>query len=227
MHLFLHLLLTAAASGPQIDVWLPPRNEGPLHQALWHAKRIVTEAYAGIGIKVTWRSGPAPAGCFKSPFRRQVVLQFRPDATTRHNDALAFALPHATEGPCVLLLTGRILRTVTPNPTTGGALLGHVLAHEIGHVLQGIDRHSPSGLMQEHWSIQEIKNMAAKPLRFTDYDKDLILDAFTPPHPPAREHSPYRPSSKSVLPAPHSPAHSSPESSPLSAASPVSPPLRH
>lgn len=218
MHLFLHLILTvSAASGPQIDIWLPPRNEGPLQQAIWRAKQTVNEAYTNISIKVTWRSGPAPSGCWKSTLRRQIILQFRPDAPTSHNDALAYALPHASDGPCIVLLTNRILRTVTPNPTTGGALLGHVLAHEIGHVLQGIERHSPSGLMQEHWTIQEIKNMTGNPLRFTAYDKDLIFDAFTPPHPRAWERSPSPPSSKSVSPAPHSPAHPSPESSPLSA----------
>ena len=53
-------------------------------------------------------------------------------------------------------------------------LLAHVLAHEITHVLEGIDRHSESGVMRAHWSSDEMWDMASKPLAFTEEDKYLI-----------------------------------------------------
>jgi hypothetical protein len=53
-------------------------------------------------------------------------------------------------------------------------LLAHILAHEITHVLQGINRHSVSGVMKAHWSNGDCLDMAGKPLAFTEEDVYLI-----------------------------------------------------
>ena len=73
--------------------------------------------------------------------------------------ALAFAKPYLHEGPCVTVLMDRLQDEADRNPQTTGILLGHVLAHEIGHVLQAIERHSETGLMKERWSMREISDM--------------------------------------------------------------------
>jgi hypothetical protein len=59
-------------------------------------------------------------------------------------------------------------------PGVRSALLAHVLAHEITHVLQGGDRHSETGIMQAHWTAKEIGRMASNPLSFTPEDIELI-----------------------------------------------------
>lgn len=48
-------------------------------------------------------------------------------------------------------------------------LLGHVLAHELGHVLQGVARHSEEGVLKERWSAAEIQVMPTRQLRFTPH----------------------------------------------------------
>jgi hypothetical protein len=53
-------------------------------------------------------------------------------------------------------------------------LLGHVLAHEIGHILQGVERHSSTGLMKERWDYRDYVEMQRQPLRFTAEDLLLI-----------------------------------------------------
>lgn len=40
-------------------------------------------------------------------------------------------------------------------PTGLPFLLGHVLAHEIGHILQGVERHSSAGVMKEKWDYRD------------------------------------------------------------------------
>jgi hypothetical protein len=47
---------------------------------------------------------------------------------------------------------------------------GQVLAHEIGHILQGADRHSASGVMKSRWDMNDYTGMAREPLPFTDLD---------------------------------------------------------
>jgi hypothetical protein len=53
-------------------------------------------------------------------------------------------------------------------------VLGHVLAHEIGHVLQGTGRHSPSGVMKAHWDEDDYIIMRSKNIEFTREDAVAI-----------------------------------------------------
>jgi hypothetical protein len=65
-----------------------------------------------------------------------------------------------------------------PNRLPG--VLAHVMAHEITHILQGVHRHSESGVMKAQWTRDDFNEMAFKPLTFTDTDVGLIrsgLDA--------------------------------------------------
>jgi hypothetical protein len=52
--------------------------------------------------------------------------------------------------------------------------LAHVLAHEITHILQGVSRHSESGVMKATWDQRDFEKMAWKPLTFTERDVMLI-----------------------------------------------------
>jgi hypothetical protein len=52
--------------------------------------------------------------------------------------------------------------------------LAHVMAHEIAHVLQGVIRHSDSGILKAHWSGTDCARVASFPLMFTREDAILI-----------------------------------------------------
>jgi hypothetical protein len=45
-------------------------------------------------------------------------------------------------------------------------MLGAVMAHELGHLLLGEHSHSSEGLMQAHWSTEQLKNMGMGNLLF-------------------------------------------------------------
>ena len=46
-------------------------------------------------------------------------------------------------------------------------LLGHVMAHEIAHLLLGTNSHSASGIMRAHWYAQELASADRGALLFT------------------------------------------------------------
>ena len=48
------------------------------------------------------------------------------------------------------------------------------MAHEITHVLQGISRHSETGLRRARWSPEDYRQLPSKPLLLTPYDVKLI-----------------------------------------------------
>jgi hypothetical protein len=49
-----------------------------------------------------------------------------------------------------------------------------VIAHEVAHILQGLMRHSESGIMKAQWTGADYQQMTWKPLQFTDEDVMLI-----------------------------------------------------
>jgi hypothetical protein len=59
-------------------------------------------------------------------------------------------------------------------PLSAPAIMGHVLAHEIGHVLEGVARHTPDGLMQARFTDDQLAMMAVKPVPFSEEDRTLI-----------------------------------------------------
>ena len=51
--------------------------------------------------------------------------------------------------------------------TSPGRLLGHVMAHEVGHLLIGSHAHSNRGIMCPAWSRRELRSMEMGSLLFT------------------------------------------------------------
>jgi hypothetical protein len=169
----------ARGERPVVQVWLPVVTNRNVAEALLRARIVVTEAYAEIGVDVVWRSArAAPSGCSLGALNRGIIVTFAsiaPAGLTQ--EALAFATPFATDGPCVTVLMDRIAPSAERNPASSGFLLGNALAHEMGHVLQRVVRHSDSGLMKARWSGEEIRNMRTQRLHFTVYDAELIMSA--------------------------------------------------
>jgi hypothetical protein len=53
-------------------------------------------------------------------------------------------------------------------------LLGHVMAHELGHALMRSDTHCASGLMRANWNRSELLMIAHGQLRFTDQQSTVM-----------------------------------------------------
>jgi hypothetical protein len=53
-------------------------------------------------------------------------------------------------------------------------LLAHVLVHEITHILQGVARHSETGIMKAHWTPVDYRQMLVHPLPFAPEDVQLL-----------------------------------------------------
>jgi len=58
----------------------------------------------------------------------------------------------------------------------GHALLGNVLAHEIGHLLLGSKSHSVSGIMSAHWNGDELRRISEGTMFFTSSQFRMLRD---------------------------------------------------
>jgi len=50
---------------------------------------------------------------------------------------------------------------------SASVILGHAMAHELGHLLLGTNSHSPSGLMRAHWTGEDLRNASKGNLLFS------------------------------------------------------------
>ena len=89
---------------------------------------------------------------------------------SQHAGALAYARPF--DGTRVVVFYDRVLSAAGPAVTPW--LLGHVMAHEIVHILQGADTHSATGIMKPRWDKRDFDAMRRERLPFTPEDLALI-----------------------------------------------------
>jgi hypothetical protein len=136
-------------------------------QALKLAEKTASHMFEEVGVKVEWSHYPRPC-----PAEKHVIvvsLSYDTPETQRPN-AWAYALPY--EGTHIVVFYDRIQKRVVPARVP--ILLAHVLVHEITHILQGVVRHSSSGVMKARWDSGDFFEMARKSLGFTKLDVVLI-----------------------------------------------------
>jgi hypothetical protein len=106
------------------------------------AKAQTAKMFANIGIQIEWRSGE-PVNP-PSDTRYVVIELVTGTPADRAPKALAFARPY--EGVHITVFFDRIQGDASPDK-----LLAHVMAHEVTHLLQGVSRHSETGVMKARW----------------------------------------------------------------------------
>lgn len=53
------------------------------------------------------------------------------------------------------------------NHVVPSVILGHAMAHELGHLLLGTNSHSPTGIMRAHWTSEDLANATGGHFLFT------------------------------------------------------------
>jgi len=132
------------------------------------AEAAASRTFEQIGVKLQWHAGARACAASNGI----VITLVEGVPADEHPGALAYAMPYERTHIIVFLdrVRGRVGSTMRPT------LLAYVMAHEIAHILQGIVRHSKSGIMKQQWDHADYAEMANRGLRFTDYDSQFIRD---------------------------------------------------
>lgn len=164
---------------PAVEVFVPGIVRYQTAFVFRKAELVATGIYDAIGVRVVWRSDERhPSGCVSQPLHSTILVSFRiSDSGSVNDQALALSHPYLKTGPCVTLLMDRLEAAIQLNPLSAYALVGHVIAHELGHVLEGVTRHSDTGLMKERWLTNEVWKMKEHPIEFAPSDAALIRAA--------------------------------------------------
>jgi hypothetical protein len=141
------------------------------------AQGYATRIYGSIGIELHWKVTCSQAewnapGTDAAPNLASIGIAWVPKAPqTIPLGARASARPFQATGDRVSLYLDRII-PVLEQREPAAAILGHILAHEIGHVLLGHDAHATHGLMKGIWN--DVEQTLYRPMQFTAEDAAQI-----------------------------------------------------
>jgi hypothetical protein len=144
------------------------------------AERTASNIFQNVGVKMSWVDCPLtrpraelnPA-CTTSHAPTDIRLNVVPDIAEgpwveKFTMGMAVPIPPPRHGQFAYISYARAKTVLLEAPQLSlGQLLGHGIAHEIGHLLLGTNSHSPAGLMSAHWSTRELKLAARGQLTFS------------------------------------------------------------
>jgi hypothetical protein len=153
------------------------------------AEQVVTRILAGAGIPTEWRSGdqsdpeahfldytdsPAPT-CHEPLKSRELTLEIEETAPGwMPKTLLGRSLPCARRGILAMVFQDRISSVVEHNGISYDRVLGHAIAHEIGHVLLQSDTHAAFGLMRGIWTARDWQRAAVSDVGFSPQEAAQI-----------------------------------------------------
>jgi hypothetical protein len=159
-------------------------SEAILRQAEHEAERIFQNA----GVDIVWivcqpsRISPTPAAVCQSPLGL-THLALRIVSWSSHLGDSIFGSAFLSDDDdgvyCDVFYPGvEILhRSGDASPSR---VLGHVMAHEIGHLLLGTNSHSTTGIMRPHWQGEELRRIGMGSLLFTPQQVHYIQARLVP-----------------------------------------------
>jgi hypothetical protein len=164
----------AVASSASLTVRLYNSSRIPADE-LGAARDVADAILRDTGIDVVFRPcGPSAGGtdsCDEPLKRSEVVVRIIDAPTfnaTLHPDAygVTYIVKDINRGWLATVFSDRIGAAAERVGVEPGTLLGRVMAHEIGHLLLGIDYHGPVGVMRAEWT-DDLLNSGRDDWRFS------------------------------------------------------------
>jgi hypothetical protein len=176
--------ITAKRNRPTITLRVV--NEGGVDsQPLARARKEAIRIFDHSGINLVWldcESGRAEWGS-GNPCQRELgpvefwmrIVTRRPRAAT--GDMLGFTdlderQTHGTAG----IYYPAAVEMAQKWPAAVGEILAAAIAHEVGHLILGVNAHSVSGVMSAHWSKPEFIRIGTSALHFTRDQARLLQE---------------------------------------------------
>src|SRR5262245_39699340 len=156
-------------------------------ESLSRASDIVTQLYAKIGVRTEWigvlrhgkrHASPADREASHSPIGQLTIIILTPQMAARGRVAegvLGFAaVPEEGMGRIAYVVYDRVRQAAAGAATNDDALLGCVMAHEIGHLLLPRRTQSTAGLMKGQLDRRDLQQLDVQKLTFSALEASQI-----------------------------------------------------
>jgi hypothetical protein len=158
---------------PDVRVWVINAarvDETTLSGALKRVALIFRDA----GIRLTWLE--CSTGCrVDDPSVLVLRIVGHPASESVSPNALGFAVAQQGDSKYASVFRDRVLAMVGPGgPCSEAELLGHAMAHELGHLLLGTSAHSRYGLMAGRWRATDLDRASVGLLLFSPAEAAIM-----------------------------------------------------
>ncbi len=193
---FSGLDVNAAAGAPEetpvLTIHVANRAEAD-PMTLIQAERTATEIFKKAGVESRWVDSALPSegkpanSVYKGSFPlSHIQLTILPSLIVNRlglpynlpDDAMGLAPGSGPERQSIYVLYGRVeaftAKHIADTHADTAQILGHVIAHEIGHLLLNDQTHSASGIMRSPWNLWDLQNASYGHLLFTRRQAEAI-----------------------------------------------------
>jgi len=140
-----------------------------------------------VGIEVIWLNCPqdsereaALGRCAEAFFARHLHLGILRASRGLKASTVGISFSGTDGRGCYAdLFDDAVQRLQEETHVSSSLILGHAMAHELGHLLLGTNSHSPTGLMRAHWDRQDLTKASRGNLLFSHEESQRILSRLT------------------------------------------------
>jgi len=142
------------------------------------------------GIEVKWLNCQVPAAseeesemCRKAVFPQHLQLRIVRKARTLNGKAMGVSFQAADGSGCYADVFYEPMKEVHESSGADiASLLGHVVAHEVGHLLLGTNSHAAAGIMQARWTAEELASNEMGKVAFTEKESRQMRETLLTRH---------------------------------------------
>ena len=189
----------AAATSSEISpaITIHVRNyAGVAPQTLTESEKVATEIYRKAGVDIRWanvslaaENGQLNSARHQTYTLADIQLNILPDDMVGllgvSNNVMGMAPGTGPDRRTVYVFDSKVrtlywgMSSVYSNGdmdrhVSMGQVLGHVIAHEVGHLLLNQQVHSPHGIMRGEWSFADFRDMTSGMLLFTPEQAEYL-----------------------------------------------------
>jgi hypothetical protein len=181
--------VSPAVMQANLRITLRMYNYGISRSLLVRSEGEATAILNQAGLAVGWLDCPLTAAELESypacqkpmgtgDFAVKILTVRDADRFSTHQEVLGRALecPREQIGCSAYVFYHHVLELARDGDTAESQLLGHVLAHEIGHLLLGPNSHTAIRIMRAEWNRQDLQAIAKAYLFFTDQQARRIRE---------------------------------------------------
>lgn len=169
-----------AGQEPSVEVYVYNRA-GVSFEILSQAEQDATRIFRVSGVRTTWvecsTAEAAGTNCRGLPRPGDIVLQIVHETRELKADVFGAAfLGQDGTGEYTNVFYDRVNELNRDWKVPLAEVLGHVIAHEVGHLLLGLNSHAASGIMRGYWESGELKAVQRGRLLFSSGQSKVMRE---------------------------------------------------
>lgn len=178
-------VLSATGQGNLAQLRVSVLNSSPIsRRTIQRAEGVASGVLRDAGVEVIWLNCPQDAmqeaslgRCSEASFPWHLHLGILPVSRDLKSSTVGISFSSENgEGCYADLFWQPIKQLQEQTDISPSVILGHSLAHELGHLLLGTDSHSRQGLMRAHWTGEDLAKASKGNLRFSQEESLRIMN---------------------------------------------------